>query len=49
NEIILLMHCGYLNKNSVKALPDIIKLYKDKGYTFKKINDTTKELYHYIK
>ncbi|HEY5525493.1 MAG TPA: polysaccharide deacetylase family protein [Clostridium sp.] len=49
NEIILLMHCGYLNKNSVKALPDIIKLYKDKGYNFKEINDTTKELYHYIK
>ena len=38
-EIILLMHCGYLNKNSVKALPDIIKLYKDKGYKFKGIND----------
>jgi len=49
NEIILLMHCGYLNKNSVKALPEIIKLYKNKGYAFKKINPTTKELYHYIK
>lgn len=48
-EIILLMHCGYVNKNSVKALPDIIKLYKDEGYKFKGINDTTKELYHYKK
>lgn len=49
NEIILLMHCGSVNKNSVKALPEIIKLYKDKGYTFKEINSTTKELYHYKK
>lgn len=49
NQIFLLMHCGYSNKNSVKALPDIIKFYKDKGYTFKGINDTTKELYHYKK
>jgi peptidoglycan/xylan/chitin deacetylase (PgdA/CDA1 family) len=48
-EIILLMHCGYVNKNSVKALPDIIKLYKDEGYKFKAINDTTKELYRYMK
>lgn len=49
SEITLLMHCGYINKNSVKALPDIIKLYKDKGYVFKGINDYTEELYHYIK
>jgi peptidoglycan/xylan/chitin deacetylase (PgdA/CDA1 family) len=48
-EIILLMHCGYLNRNSVKALPEIIKIYKDKGYVFKGITDATKELYTYRK
>jgi len=49
NEITLLMHCGYINKNSAKALPDIIKLYKGKGYVFKGIDDSTKELFHYKK
>lgn len=48
-DIILLMHCGYLNRNSVKALPEIIKIYKDKGYVFKVITDSTKELYTYRK
>lgn len=46
--IILLMHCGYINKNSVIALPEIIKFYKSQGYEFKKITDDTPELFHYI-
>ena len=46
--VILLMHCGSINKNSVKALPEIIKYYKDHGYDFKKITDETPEMFHYI-
>lgn len=47
--VYLLMHCGFINKNSVKALPSIIKYYKDNGYTFKIIDEDTPEIFHYIK
>lgn len=47
--IFLLMHCGFMNKNSPKALPEIITYYKEKGYTFKTIDSDTEEIYHYIK
>lgn len=43
---VLLMHCDNVQKNTSKALPDIIKLYKDKGYEFKTINNETPE-YHF--
>lgn len=43
--IILLMHCGNINKNTAKALPEIISYYKSKGYTFKKIDETTPEYF----
>ncbi|MDS0524169.1 polysaccharide deacetylase [Clostridium sp. SHJSY1] len=46
--VFLLMHCGYINKTSPKALPEIIKYYKDKGYKFKAITDETDEIFHYI-
>ena len=49
DNIILLMHCGFMNKNSAKALPEIIKYYKDSGYIFKPIDENTDELFHYIK
>ncbi|SHI65062.1 Peptidoglycan/xylan/chitin deacetylase, PgdA/CDA1 family [Clostridium cavendishii DSM 21758] len=42
---IVLMHCGYVNKNTAKALPDILKYYKDNGYKFKVIDESTPELY----
>lgn len=45
NPIILLMHCDYTHKNTCKALPRIIKFYKDKGYEFKVITKDTSELY----
>ena len=48
NRVILLMHCGYINNNSVIALPEIIKFYKSQGYEFKKITNDTPELFHYI-
>jgi peptidoglycan/xylan/chitin deacetylase (PgdA/CDA1 family) len=47
--IILLLHCDYMHKNSCKALPNIIKYYKEKGYEFKVISDGTPELYFPIK
>lgn len=47
--VFLLMHCAYMSKNSVKALPDIIKYYKDNGYEFKVINENTPEVFHFMK
>ena len=49
DNIILLMHCAYMSKNTVKALPSIIKYYKDQGYEFKGIDENTPEEFHYIK
>ncbi|KEJ02894.1 polysaccharide deacetylase [Clostridium botulinum A2B3 87] len=43
SKVILLMHCDHLNKNTCRALPDIIKFYKDKGYEFKIIDKNTPE------
>ncbi len=37
------MHCDCLNKNTCRALPDIIEFYKDKGYEFKIIDKNTPE------
>lgn len=47
--VVLLMHCGYTNKNSVTALQPIIDYYKSNGYTFKGITEDTPEVFHYIK
>jgi len=47
--VILLMHCAYMSKNTVKALPDIIKYYKDNGYEFKLIDQNTPEEFHFMK
>jgi len=47
--IILLMHCDYMHKNTCKALPRVIRFYKDNGYEFKIINDKTPENYFPIK
>lgn len=49
DHVVLLMHCAYISKNSVKALPDIIKYYKDNGYEFKVIDENTPEEYHFVK
>ncbi|QLY81055.1 polysaccharide deacetylase [Clostridium intestinale] len=49
DSIILLLHCSNKHKNTVKALPYIIKYYKEKGYTFKTIDEQTKEQFHIIK
>ncbi|WP_017414265.1 polysaccharide deacetylase family protein [Clostridium tunisiense] len=47
--VILLMHCDYTHKNTCKALPEVIKFYKDKGYEFKVIDETTPEHYFPLK
>lgn len=49
DNIILLLHCTDMNKNTCKALPKIIKYYKSQGYEFKSITDETAELYFPIK
>lgn len=46
NVAILLMHCNFNNKNTVKALPTIIKYYEDLGYEFKAITESTAEYYY---
>lgn len=43
--ITLLMHCSNVHKNSPKALRPLIKHYKSQGYTFKKIDYDTPEVY----
>ena len=47
--VILLMHCAYMSKNSVKALPEIIGYYKNNGYEFKLIDENTPEEFHFMK
>lgn len=49
DNVILLMHCAYMSKNSVKALPDIINYYKENGYDFKSIDKNTPEEFHFMK
>ena len=49
DSVILLMHCSYLSKNTVKALPSIIQYYKDNGYEFKTIDENTPEEFHFMK
>lgn len=41
----VLMHASSINKNTTLALPNIIKYYKDNGYTFKIIDKNTKEVF----
>lgn len=43
--IILLMHCDYVNKNTLAALPWIIKYYQQQGFEFKAITNETQEYY----
>lgn len=49
DRVVVLMHCGFINKTSAKALPSVIKYYKDNGYIFKSIDETTPEIYKVTK
>lgn len=46
NNVIILMHCNSNNKNTVGALPKIIKYYKENNYEFHTITESTKEYYY---
>lgn len=47
--VFLLLHCDAENKNTCKALKDIIKFYKNEGYSFKPITSETMEYYFKVK
>lgn len=49
NNAIILMHCNFNNKNTVKVLPIIIEKYKSEGYSFEPINYATEEYYYKIR
>lgn len=46
---IILAHCNSNNHNTCCALPEIIKYYKEQGYTFKAIDNTTPPYYYRLK
>lgn len=46
---IILAHCNSNNHNTCCALPDIIKYYKEQGYIFKIIENTTPPYYYRFK
>ena len=47
--IILLMHCNSNNLNTAKAIPSIIKFYREKGYEILPITNSTPEYFYRIK
>ncbi|WP_052085677.1 polysaccharide deacetylase family protein [Clostridium sp. HMP27] len=49
SRLIVLLHCNSNNKNTVKALPHIIRYYKGLGYEFKVIDNNTEEYYYKLK
>lgn len=49
SRIFLLMHSDDPNQNTCKALPKIIKYYKDLGYEFKPITNDTPEYFFRVK
>lgn len=49
SRLIVLMHCNFNNKNTVKALPKIIEYYKDLGYEFKPLTNESEEYYYKFK
>lgn len=46
---IILMHCNSNNRNTIKALPELIQYYKKNGYIFLPITDKTPEYYYKLK
>lgn len=47
--LIILAHCNSNNINTVKALPEIIKFYKELGYEFAAIGEDTPDYYYRLK
>lgn len=46
---ILLAHCTIANQTTAKALPSIIDYYKNEGYVFRQIDETTPQFYYPVK
>ena len=46
NKLILLMHDGTGHENTVKALPEIIHYYKEKGYQFSRLTEEVEPIIH---
>lgn len=46
---IILAHCNLNNKSTPKALPGIIKYYRDQGYEFRVLDEQADEFYYRIK
>ncbi len=49
SRVIILAHTNSNNMNTAKALPEIIRYYKERGYEFAPIGEDTKEYYYKIK
>jgi peptidoglycan/xylan/chitin deacetylase (PgdA/CDA1 family) len=49
NNRIILAHCNYNNVNTCRALADIIKYYKEQGFSFETIDDNTEEYYYKLR
>jgi peptidoglycan/xylan/chitin deacetylase (PgdA/CDA1 family) len=47
--MIILAHTNYNNVNTAKALPEIIRYYRNMGYEFAPLTGDTKEYYYKIK
>lgn len=45
DEVILLMHDGTGHEQTVKALPEIISLFKEKGYAFAPLNEEVRPVH----
>ena len=43
---VILLHCGAININTSKALPFILDFFETEGFTFKGIDENTKEIYN---
>lgn len=49
NNRIILAHCNYNNVNTCRVLADIIKYYKEQGFSFETIDDNTEEYYYKLR
>lgn len=48
NNLVMLAHDTQAKSTTVEALPQIIEYYKEKGYTFKAINDQSYVPHHHV-
>lgn len=46
--VMVLMHDGAGNEETVKALPSLLEYYQKQGYEFRIIDDSTPEFHHHV-